>query len=510
MSGPDKGPVGIGGQLRPSDVARVADGAPVRVDPGVRERLAAERAVVEEALAGGVPVYGLNRGLGPLRDSQIPDDREEEFQRFVIASHAAAIGPPLPKRMARAAILVRLATLSRGGSGASLGLFNALVELLNRDVIPVIPADGTISAGDLSQLAAIGQVLLGEGSAWIPGPDSPLPGAQALRARGLAPLRLGPKDALALVAANAVSIAAAALLQQRAARAALGADLVAALSFDALGANLSPLDSAALAARPLQGQQTSGRRLRAALAGGDLAQGKRPPSSIQDPISLRTVPQVHGALLDQLAALETAVAAELASSPDNPYLDASRRAFVSNGNFSIVGLAISLEALRVAFAHVAILAERRVALQIKRLRSGVELAAQMAAAAAPGTFSVPFILAQTASAEAARITQAAAPVTLAGSPVGDGVEDHSSLAYSAAQLADHALDHLERLLAIEALVAVGVIASEQGSPVLGGQVGALAEETRAAADASASTAETVDRVVAALRTAAQNAADDDQ
>ncbi|HOC12911.1 MAG TPA: aromatic amino acid ammonia-lyase [Propionicimonas sp.] len=497
------GVVVIGSELTPEQVADVAIGHATVALSGneVLERLARARAVVDDALATGVPTYGLNRGLGPLRDSEVPDELMADFQRFVIVSHAAAIGEPLSRTEGRAALLARINTLARGASGASEALFRGLFDLLRLDVIPVIPDQGSVGAGDLSQMAAIGLVLIGSGRAWLPGQDEIVPGAVALAAAGLAPVQLAAKDSLALVGSNALSVATAALTQRRSVLLAEGADLVAALTVEALGANLSPFDARALTARPLPGQQASGSRIRTALAGGDLARGVRASSSVQDAVSLRTVPQVHGALLDELDELAGVLTVELNCAPDNPFLDIESGEFISNGNFSITNLAIRFDALRIALAHVAKLAERRVAMLVRQLRQGLPLVDQVQAVTSATGYVTPVILAQTASALLAQVKHAASPISLTGSPVGDGVEDHSSMAYSSVRVTDGVLDVVEQLLAVEALLAATVISMHQlrhpaelGSPV---------ERLRAAiidvTGRTQVTAEVIEWVIEALR-----------
>ncbi len=493
--------VRIGDRLTPEDVADVAIGhAVVTVGDGVRDRLAHARLLVEQALAAGTPIYGLNRGLGPLRDSEIPAELIADFQRFVILSHSAAIGEPLSRIESRAALLARLNTLVAGGSGASPSLFDGLLELLRRDVIPVIPDQGSVGAGDLSQLAAVGEVLLGAGRAWFPGEDRVVPGGEALAAAGLAPLRLAAKDALALVGSNALSIATAALAQRRASLVAERADLVAALTLEAVGANLSPFDATVLAARPHAGQQISGGRIRDVLAGGDLAAGRRVSNTLQDPISLRTVPQVHGALIDHLDELERTLVVELNCAPDNPFLDPERGLFLSNGNFSITNIAIGFDGLRIALAHLAGLAERRVAILVRRLRQGVPLAEQVQAVTASAGYVTPVILTQTASALVSRVKHAATPISLTGTIVGDGVEDHSSMAYSSIRLTEEVLDLVERLLAVEALLAATVISAHpHGGALLGPPVERLRAAIVDVTTRTQATAEVIDWVVEALR-----------
>ena len=495
--------VEIGAPLTTTDVADVAIGhASVRVGRRkILARLSSARAVVDATLRSGVPAYGVNRGLGPLRDHEIPAELMGDFQRYVILSHAAAIGKPLSRIESRAAVVTRLNTLAAGASGASPALFEGLLELLLRDVVPVIPDQGSVGAADLSQLAAIGQVLIGAGEAWLPGSDEVVPGATALAAAGLRPLVLEAKDALALVGSNALSVASASLAHRRSTLVAARADLVAALTLEAVGANLSPFKEVVLAARPHPGQQVSGARIREVLSDGDLAQGVRPTASLQDPISVRTVPQVHGALLDQLDDLERVLEVELNCAPDNPFLDATTGEFISNGNFSITNIAVSFDALRIGLAHVALLAERRVAILVRHLRQGVPLAEQVQRVTSATGYVTPLILAQTASALVAQIKHAATPISLSGTTVGDGIEDHASLAYSSIRLTEATLDHVERLFAVEALLAASVIAvATRSRPFrLASPVYRLREAILEVTRRSHTTAEVVDWVVEALR-----------
>lgn len=495
--------VELGSRLTPQDVADVAIGhAVVTVDRAVvGARLSRARAVVDETLASGTPTYGLNRALGPLRNNEIPAELVGDFQRYVILSHAAAIGKPLARIEGRAALLARLNTLAAGASGASPALFDGLLALLHSDVIPVIPDQGSVGAADLSQLAAIGQVLIGVGQAWLPGQDRVVSGIEALAAAGLQPLNLAAKDALALVGSNALSISTAALAHRRATLIAERADLVAALTLEAVGANLSPFEATVLAARPHAGPQVSGGRIRDALAGGDLAEGRRAAISLQDATSLRTVPQVHGALVDLLDDLDRMLTVELNCAPDNPFLDVERGVFISNGNFSITNVAIGFDGLRIALAHLAGLAERRAAILVRKLRQGVPLADQVHAATSATGYVTPVILAQTASALVAQTKHAATPISLTGTTVGDGVEDHSSMAYPSIRLTEDVLDVVERLLAVEALLAATVLSvrSPQARQTLSPPVERMRAAIMEVTTRTQVTSEVIDWVVEALR-----------
>lgn len=445
-------------RLTPDDLSQIAHaGGSVSVSQRVADRLASARSIIDDAIARDEPSYGVNRGLGPLRDQAIPVSLQHDFQRFVFASHDAAVGPLLNRAEARAVILARLAVMARGNSGASQAVFDGLRRLIEADLTPAIPGEGSVGSADLASLAAVGAVLVGEGRILTVDGGS-LPAAEALAAAGIAPIQLEAKDAHSLVVANAVSVGIGSLVSARLSRFAAAADLTAAATVEAVDANVSVFDDRLMRARPHPGQIRSAERMRAILAGSDLAEGRVSAPSLQDPLSIRTIPQVHGTLLEQLDQLTEVLTVELNSMPENPYLDRAENRMISNGNFSSIRLALALDSTRLMLAHTAMLAERRVALMIGRLRSGRSLVEQITSFDATGQPLVPVILANTASGLLARIQQLAAPITLLGASVGDGVEDHNAHATNAVRLLSQSLDLAEQLLAIETMVSSGLAA----------------------------------------------------
>ena len=296
-------PVVVGtGPLSLGDVTDVArHQARVIVTDGVRRDVAAAHAVVLETLRSGSPAYGVNTGLGAARDQLVPEDLLLAFQEHVISSHAAAIGAPLDAEEVRALMFARLAGMSRGGSGASPQLFEALRRLLDARIHPVVPSQGSVGAADLVQMAAVGAVLLGRGRVLLgaTGAAGTRPAAEALAEAGIAPVQLQPKDALALIGANSASVGTGILAVRTIGHLVANADVVAAGSVLALGANTSVFADELVRARPLPGQIESAARIRAALGQERPARGAA--RSVQDPVSLRTVPQVHGVAADQLA-----------------------------------------------------------------------------------------------------------------------------------------------------------------------------------------------------------------
>jgi len=295
-------------------------------------------------------------------------------------------------------------------------------------------------------MAAIGQVLIGRGHAEIGGDI--LPGGEALDRAGLTAIELEPKDGLTIISANGVAIGHAALLVERAERLADAADLVIAASLEATGGNPSVLDEAVLRAKPVPGQLAAGQGIRVFLTGSRLLEPGG-PRSVQDPLSFRVAPQVHGAFREFVALLRGAVRLELNAMDDNPLVDAASGRMLSNGNFHPMVLALALDALRPAAAHVGLLADRRM---------------NHLWAAAADVFSDEAVMARiidegggmarySAAALVSELRHAAAPVTLDVGVLDLGVEDHATNAPVAAAMTDRSLDLLRDVLAVELLMA---------------------------------------------------------
>ena len=338
------------------ELLAVADGAPVELAPAARATIQAGRAVVDKVLASGDAVYGLTTQVGHGKDVRLSDDQLRRQQETLVMTHAGGVGPPLPTRQVRAALAARLNGIARGGSGASLAAAEVLASMLNAGVHPVVPGRASVGAGDIAQMAGVAQVAIGRGRAEYRGET--MPGGEALRRAGIAPLVLEAKDGLALFSANSISIGHAGLVVDRAARAAGAADVAAALSMEATGGNPSIVLPAVARAKPFPGQVEAADHLRGTLAGSHLLE-RGAAHSVQDPLSFRVVPQVHGALREYVAFARRAVEIELNAASDNPLVSLPEQALISNGNFHPMVLAIAFDALRVAIAHVGQLSERR-------------------------------------------------------------------------------------------------------------------------------------------------------
>jgi histidine ammonia-lyase len=433
-----------------TDVLRIAQGARVSLEPDAVARIGASRAVVDALVDGPDLVYGLNTGLGHQRDVRVPREALRRYQDLIVLAHDGAIGPPLPTALVRAAMAVRLAGIARGGSGVSLPAAEGIAALLNAGVHPVVPTVGSVGASDLMHMSAIAQVLIGHGRAEVAGEI--LPGAEALARAGLAPVVLEPKDGLALISANGVSIGHAVLVVDRARRLARAADLVLAVSLEAMAGNPSIVDPAVLAAKPVPGQAAAGALVRAFLDDSELFLPGG-PRSVQDPLSFRVGPQVHGAFREFVALLETAVETELRAMDDNPLVDLAGGRIVSNGNFHPMTMALSLDALRPAIAHVGQLSDRR----MNHLWAAVADLFLDAVLVEELIGRGDSLLRYTAAARASELRVTAGPATLDIGALDLGVEDHATNAPLAARRTDEALGMLGDVLAIELLTSALVV-----------------------------------------------------
>ena len=458
--------------LTVADVVRVADGAHVELTATAEARIRAAREVVDRVVAGDDLIYGLNTGLGHLRDTRIPLEELRAYQDAIVVGHDGGVGPPLPTRIVRAAMLVRVAGFATGGAGVSPAVAHALVAMLNRGVHPIVPTVGSVGASDLMHMAAIAAVLAGSGGRAEVGGER-MSGPEAMRLAGIEPPRLEPKDGLALISANGVSIGHGALVAARARESAAAADLAVATSLDAIGGNLSIVDPVVVAAKPAEGQVASAAHIRALLAGSERCR-PRAPGSVQDPLSFRVAPQVHGALRDVVGFFGAATEAELAASDDNPFVSVAEGRLISNGNFHPMLLALAADATRPAIAHVGLLSNNRMSHLWSTIWQDGTLATVdgLRSSAANGGL----LMRYAAAAIYTELRGLASPVTLDVPLLDLGVEDHATNAPLAVSHTDDALDRLDDLLAIELLLAHGAIARNERRARLGdGVTAGLAE-----------------------------------
>jgi histidine ammonia-lyase len=491
--------VGAGG-ITAADVVRVArELARVELSPEVEETIVASRAVVDRAVDGERLIYGLNTGLGHMRDHRVPRDVLQRYQRQMIVAHASGIGPPLDTEDVRAAMLARVSGAARGGAGLTPEAVHLLVAMLNAGVHPIVPRDGSVGAGDLMHMAAIAVVMIGRGEAELNG--ELLPGGVALAHAGLAPIVAQPKDGLALVSSNGMAIGAGALVAEEAQRLARLADLACALSLEATRGNPSPWDEAAAAAKAIPGQIAAASEVRALLAGSYLHDPET-VLSVQDPLSFRVAAQVNGAFREQVTAAEHSVEVELNGIGDNPMVLVDRDAMLSNGNFQPVQLALAFDALRIGAVHVAMIAERRMnkVMTIRFSDPNLMLAGlddEEMEEQRPRRALVQYA----AAALLTELKHLAAPLSIHLPPLDLDVEDHGLVTPSVVFTTRRALHLLDTILTCEVQMAIDLM-EIQGVPKLGhGTQAAYDAVTKAwaAQPGTASPAAAVEATRAALR-----------
>jgi histidine ammonia-lyase len=422
---------------------------PVVVSPAARERVAAARRVVDDAVARGTPVYGVNTGFGSFSDVHIAGDRLRELQLNLVRSHAAGVGDPLDEAETRGLMLLRANVLAKGYSGVRPETLDLLVAMLNAGVHPVIPSQGSVGAsGDLAPLAHLARALVGEGEVKA-GASGRVPAGDALRAAGLSPIVLEAKEGLALINGTQLMAAVGGLALAEALRLARAADVVGALTLDCLKGTDAAFDPRIQEARPHPGQAASAANLRALLAGSPLRESHRGCGRVQDAYSLRCMPQVHGAARDALAYVERTYSIELNAATDNPMVFAETGEMRSGGNFHGEPVAIAADVLAIAVAEIGAISERR----IERLVNPV-LSDLPAFLAREGGVQSGLMLAHvTAAALASENKSLAHPASVDSIPTSANKEDHVSMGVTAARKAARAVANVRRILAVELLCA---------------------------------------------------------
>lgn len=438
----------------PDLIAIADDNARVALAPGVAARVDRARAVVDRKAKGDEAVYGINTGFGALADTRIPHDALGALQLNLLRSHAAGVGEPLPVRAVRASMALRANVLAKGFSGIRRATLDTLLELLNRQVHPIVPSRGSVGAsGDLAPLAHLALVLVGEGHATVGDRHDILTGRDALRAAGLAPLELQPKEGLALINGTQPSTAVAALAVAGAERLARAADIAAGLSIDALRASVKPFDARIHDARPHVGQRTSAANIQRLLAGSAINHSHEHCGRVQDAYSLRCAAQVHGAARDALTWAERTLSLEANGATDNPMVFADDDEILSGGNFHGAPVAIAADLCAIALAQLVTISERRADRLVNPALS--ELPAFLTTDS--GLHSGYMMAQVTAAALVSEIKTLAHPASVDTIPTSANREDHVSMSMGAALKAERALQLATRVVAVEILCACQAI-----------------------------------------------------
>ena len=334
-----------------------------------RGAVAASREVVARALSDGQAHYGINTGFGALARTRIEAGQLARLQYNLIVSHAVGVGPAIPREVCRLMLRLKIHALGQGYSGVSPQTFGRLLDFAERDLVPAAPTRGSLGAsGDLAPLAHLFLPLLGKGEFWNAAGTATRPAGEVLAEAGLEAIELGPKDGLALINGTQMMAAYACVVLGRAVALQRAADVVLAMSLEALQGSAKPFDARIHAVRPHPGQQAVAANVRALLQGSEILESHAGCAKVQDPYSLRCAPQVHGASRDALAHAVAVVEREVNSVTDNPLVfpdsgpDAGfgpAGSVVSGGNFHGQPLALVLDFAAIAIAELASISERR-------------------------------------------------------------------------------------------------------------------------------------------------------
>jgi histidine ammonia-lyase len=443
-----------GNRLRLEDIAAVArHGAQAKVDAKAWKAVDASRKVVDGLVSRGEVAYGITTGFGEFAHVTIEPGQVRELQRNLLMSHAVGTGDPLPRDVVRAMMLIRANTLLKGHSGVRRAPIERLVDLLNRDLVPVVPSRGSVgSSGDLCPLSHMALPLIGLGR--LQTPDGATHAAETVLAKaGLKPLVLEAKEGLALINGTQMMSAIGTLALLDAEGLLADAQIAAGMSVEALMGSVAPFDARVHALRPHAGQATVAANLRALTAKSGIVHSHEGCDRVQDAYSLRCIPQVLGPVHDTLAAARKALEVEVNAVTDNPLVFPDGT-ILSQGNFHGEVLAFHLDFLAIAVSELANLAERRTERLVNPdLSEGLK-----PFLVDSGGLNSGFMIAQYAAAALVSENKVLAhPASVDSIPTSANQEDHNSMGSIAALKLLQVLRNARSVVAIEALCAAQAI-----------------------------------------------------
>lgn len=413
-----------------------------------RLRVQKYRDQVEKALQSGRTYYGINTGFGYLADVRIESAKLAQLQENLVRSHACGVGEYLEAGLVRALLLLRAHTFSLGHSGVSLACIDTILKCIKHDILPLIPSQGSVGAsGDLAPLAHLALGLMGEGKVTFQG--SVMAAREAFQKAGVKPHVLGPKEGLSLINGTQFMGAIGAITLEEAKILAASADVIAALSLNAIRGTLTAFDKRIHAIRPHAGQQISSARIRSLFVEADpIVESHIDCNRVQDPYSFRCVPQVHGATLDTIGFVSQQVNTELNSVTDNP-LCFDDGAILSGGNFHGQPLALAMDFLGIAMSEIGSIAERRIEKLTNPNMSGLPAFLSRESGLNSG-YMIPHVV---AAALASENKVLAHPASVDSIPTSADKEDHVSMGPIAALKARKIQKNVAQILAIELLSA---------------------------------------------------------
>jgi histidine ammonia-lyase len=436
------------GLTLPAVVAVARQGARVALAPAARERVAHSRTFVETLAASDRAIYGVTTGFGDLSRIRIAPEQLAALQRNLIRSHAAGVGDPLPRDQVRGMMVLLANSLARGHSGVRPAVIDLLLDVLNQDLTPTIPSRGSVGAsGDLAPLAHLALALIGEGEVTL-ADGARLPSAAAFAQAGLAPLVLGAKEGLALINGTHLMEAMGALAIHDGWVLLRAGEAAAAQSLEALLGSQVPFDARIHALRPQPGQRQTAARVLKLLEGSEIIPSHANCGRVQDPYTIRCIPQVLGAVRDALGYCEGVFTTELRAVTDNPLIFDADEAVLTGGNFHGQPLALALDFMALAIAHLAAFAERRI-YNLMGPHAWDENGAPPFLTPDPGLNSGYMIAQYVAAALVNEINTLAHPASTGSIPTSAGMEDYVSMGVTAGHKLTRMLDLATQVVSIE-------------------------------------------------------------
>ncbi|MEM7561809.1 MAG: histidine ammonia-lyase [Pseudomonadota bacterium] len=443
----------IPGQAKLVDLRRIYRGEikSVRIEESCKSRVDAAAQIVATAAAGEAAVYGINTGFGKLANTRIPGSQTAQLQRNLILSHCCGVGDPLPAEIVRLIIVLKMLSLGRGASGVRWDLILRLQTLLQLDMLPVIPSQGSVGAsGDLAPLAHLTAALIGAGDVIYQGVA--MPAAQALKAAKLEPLELIAKEGLGMINGTQVSTALALAGLFETWGLAQTALISGAITTDALMDSTAPFRPEIHALRGLPGQIDAAKCLRSLLEASSIRESHRDDDErVQDPYSIRCQPQVMGACIDQLRQISKTLEIEANAVTDNPIVVVEDGSILSGGNFHAEPVAFAADQCALAIAEIGSITERRIATAVDPAQN-FGLPAFLSPN--PGLNSGFMIAEVTSAALMAENKQRATPSSIDSTPTSANQEDHVSMACHGARRLLEMNHNLANIIAIELMIGV--------------------------------------------------------
>ncbi len=418
-----------------------------QISEQARKKIIESHNIVQDIIEKGSPVYGINTGFGPLCTTSISKEETRILQKNIIQSHSVGVGEPIAKKLAKLMLVLKVHSLAKGYSGISENTLERILWHIDHDAIPVVPSQGSVGAsGDLAPLSHLFLPLLGLGK--VEYKDGVISGAQLFEETGLQPIELGPKEGLALINGTQFITAHAVMILDSLHNCLTHADVIGAMMVEGLQGSLKPFFKELHALRPYKGTMHVAKRIQLLLQGSEIMEDHIDCERVQDPYSLRCIPQVHGASRNAWLHLKELLEIELNSVTDNPLI-INNDLTISGGNFHGQPLAMALDYACLAAAELGNISDRRIYLALEGNSPGIPKLLMKET----GTNSGYMILQYTTAALASENKGLCFPASADSIPTSLGQEDHVSMGSISGRKALQVIQNVEKILAIELLTA---------------------------------------------------------